>query len=45
LPGIFSEEEALKMVDRCLDHYQKYCRHGERFGEVLERKGTKELGA
>ena len=43
LPGIFGEEEVLKMIDRCLDHYQKHCRHGERFGEVLEWTGTKEL--
>jgi dissimilatory sulfite reductase (desulfoviridin) alpha/beta subunit len=44
LPGIFSEEEVLKMIERCLDHYQKRCRHGERFGEVLEKTGLKELG-
>jgi dissimilatory sulfite reductase (desulfoviridin) alpha/beta subunit len=44
LPEIFSEEETLKMVGRCLDHYQKHCRHGERFGEVLERTGLRELG-
>ena len=43
LPGIYSPEETLEILDRCLDHYQKYCRHGERLGEVLDRTGIKEL--
>jgi anaerobic sulfite reductase subunit C len=43
LPGIHSPEETLEILDRCLDHYQKHCQHGERFGEVLERTGTKDL--
>jgi dissimilatory sulfite reductase (desulfoviridin) alpha/beta subunit len=43
LPGIHSLDETLEIIDRCLDHYQKYCRQGERFGEILERTGTKEL--
>jgi dissimilatory sulfite reductase (desulfoviridin) alpha/beta subunit len=43
LPGINSLEESLRMIDCCLDHYQKYCAHGERFGEILERTGGKEL--
>jgi anaerobic sulfite reductase subunit C len=43
LPGIHSLEETLEIVNRCLDHYQKHCRRGERFGEILERTGTKEL--
>ena len=43
LPGIHSPEEALEILDRCLDHYQKHCQHGERFGEILERTGVKGL--
>jgi len=43
LPGIHSSEETLEIIDRCLDHYQKHCPHGERFGEILERTGTKGL--
>jgi dissimilatory sulfite reductase (desulfoviridin) alpha/beta subunit len=43
LPGIYGLEETLRMVDRCLDHYQRYCQQGERFGEVLERTGLEEL--
>jgi dissimilatory sulfite reductase (desulfoviridin) alpha/beta subunit len=36
-------EEALKVVDQFLDHYQRYCLKGERFGEILERTGIIEL--
>nr|MBP7323179.1 4Fe-4S binding protein [Deltaproteobacteria bacterium] len=43
LPGIFTEQDVVLLVKRCLDHYQRYCLHGERFGEVLERTGTEEL--
>lgn len=43
LQGIFSPEESLEIIVRCLDHYQKHCQHGERFGEVLQRTGTKKL--
>jgi dissimilatory sulfite reductase (desulfoviridin) alpha/beta subunit len=40
LPGIYGEEESLALIGRCLDHYQRHCRKGERFGEILERTGT-----
>ncbi len=43
LSAIYGVEEALKVVDRCLDHYQKYCAGGERFGVVLERTGIEEI--
>ncbi len=43
LPGIYILEEALRMVDCCLDHYQKHCAQGERFGEILERTGGEGL--
>ena len=43
LPGIYGLEETLRVVDRCLDHYQRYCQKGERFGEVLECTGFDEL--
>jgi anaerobic sulfite reductase subunit C len=39
LPGIHGFEEALTIVDRCLDHYQRHCLKGERFGEILSREG------
>jgi len=38
LPGIHGLEETLEIVDRCLDHYQRHCMEGERFGEILEQK-------
>ena len=32
-------EEALNILDRCLDLYQTECLEGERFGEILGRIG------
>lgn len=39
LPGIHSPQEACAILDRCLAHYRRHCRKGERFGVVLERSG------
>jgi len=39
LPRIYDPDEALHMLDRCLDLYQQCCQSGERFGEILERVG------
>jgi dissimilatory sulfite reductase (desulfoviridin) alpha/beta subunit len=43
IPGIFTSEEIPEVVERCLDLFQRHCRKGERFGEILERTGTEEL--
>ncbi len=43
LRGIYSPEEALRIVDCCRDHYLKHCAQGERFGEILERTGGEGL--
>ena len=43
ISGIYGLEETLRMIDRCLDHYRMHCRHGERFGEILERTGLSHL--
>jgi dissimilatory sulfite reductase (desulfoviridin) alpha/beta subunit len=43
LPRIFDPEEALRILDRCLDLYQQRCRSGERFGEILEQGGKEGL--
>jgi anaerobic sulfite reductase subunit C len=43
LEGIYSREEALRVVDRCLDHYLTHCVTGERFGEILNRTGVEGL--
>lgn len=39
LPGIHGPEGVLRILDRCLDHYQRHSRRGERFGDILERTG------
>jgi dissimilatory sulfite reductase (desulfoviridin) alpha/beta subunit len=44
LSGIYEMEDALKVVDRCLDHYYRHCLKGERFGEILEQTGINEIG-
>jgi len=43
MPGIHAAEEIPEIVERCLDYYQQHCRKGERFGEILERTGLREL--
>ncbi len=43
IPGIYAPEEIPAIVERCLDHYQRHSRKGERFGEILERTGTEGL--
>lgn len=42
LPGIYSYDDTLKMIERCLDHYQKNSTIGERWGEILEKTGMRE---
>ncbi len=42
LPGIHEPEAVIAVVDRCLDHYQRHCTEGERFGDILERTGIDE---
>lgn len=36
LVGIYSATETLAMAEKCLDIFQHYNQHGERFGEVLK---------
>jgi dissimilatory sulfite reductase (desulfoviridin) alpha/beta subunit len=43
LPDIYELEDAIKVVDKCLDHYTQHCVKGERFGEILEKTGMKDL--
>jgi dissimilatory sulfite reductase (desulfoviridin) alpha/beta subunit len=43
IPGIYGLKETLRVVGRCLDHYQKHCQQGERLGEILERTGIEEI--
>jgi dissimilatory sulfite reductase (desulfoviridin) alpha/beta subunit len=44
MPGIYKAHNALEIVDKCLDHYQRHCLKGERFGEILERTAMNGLG-
>ncbi|HTZ17873.1 MAG TPA: 4Fe-4S dicluster domain-containing protein [Dissulfurispiraceae bacterium] len=39
LSGIFKTDEALKVIDKCLDLYMTHNVEGERFGEVIDRLG------
>lgn len=43
LKGIYSKEEALKAVEKCVEHYLKMNVKGERFGEILHRTGSEFL--
>jgi len=40
LEGIHDKEAALKIIELCVDCFQKHCRKGERFGEIIERIGS-----
>lgn len=40
LKGIYSRKDAMKIVDRCLQHYVRNCVEGERFGDILNRTAT-----
>ena len=35
LPGIYSDDEVLGVLSRCLDFYKSHSRNGKRFGELL----------
>ena len=41
LEGIFLQDEALTVIDMCIDFYMKYAVEGERFGEVINKAGFK----
>lgn len=43
LPGIYRVEDVLKVVEQCLDHYQRNCLGGERFCDILNRTGLTSL--
>ncbi len=39
LPGLWSHDEALDVLSRCVDHFKEHNRGGERFGDILNRTG------
>jgi anaerobic sulfite reductase subunit C len=45
IPGIFSEEEVLRVVNLCLDHFMSHNKEGERFREIINRTGLDFLAA
>jgi len=38
--GVYSRDEVLEIVERCLQHFVEHSIQGERFGEILNRTGT-----
>ncbi len=43
LPHIYTREEAVKVVDACMDFHLEHNEKGERFGEVIDRRGLDRL--
>jgi len=41
--GIFDTDRVLEVVERVVGFYMRYCREGERLGEILRNKGPDEL--
>ena len=39
LPGIYSEEEVLNIINQCLDYSQQNSFKGDRVEKILEQKG------
>jgi anaerobic sulfite reductase subunit C len=37
IPGIFNETQVLEIIQRCVSFFKQKNRHGERFGEILEK--------
>jgi dissimilatory sulfite reductase (desulfoviridin) alpha/beta subunit len=42
LPGFYSEEQVIDIMDRCITFYKSHSAHGERFSELYE--GPEDLG-
>jgi anaerobic sulfite reductase subunit C len=40
LPGIFTEQEVIDIVTRCIDYYKTNSRGGERFAELMAKDDT-----
>ena len=41
LEGIYSRKDAIKIINKCLQHYISNCTRGERFGEIINRTDLK----
>jgi len=40
LPEIYTRDQVLDILEKCLQHFMKHNSTGERFGEILNRTGT-----
>lgn len=40
LEGVYSRDQVMEMVERCLQHFIEHNVEGERFGEIINRTGT-----
>ena len=45
LPGIYSEDQVLQIVNTCLDFYQQNNRYGERFSQLLTAADFEKIAA
>ena len=43
LPGIYSEDQVLQIVDDCLQFYTQNSKRGERFGQILTSADFEEI--
>jgi anaerobic sulfite reductase subunit C len=43
LPGLYSEEEVVRILEECLRFYKKNSKHGERFAEIYSSGETVDL--
>jgi anaerobic sulfite reductase subunit C len=43
LDGIYSEDETVSIVKRCIDFYKKHSTEGKRFAEILEEEGVDQI--
>ncbi len=43
LPGIYPLHQITPLIDRCLDHFIKHYRVGQRFGDILNQTGSSQF--
>jgi dissimilatory sulfite reductase (desulfoviridin) alpha/beta subunit len=36
LPGVYSEEQVLQIIQECIRYYKQHSQHGKRFAEILQ---------
>ena len=43
VPGLFSEDQVISVVETCLDFYKRHSRNGERFAQILTPSAFEDL--